>query len=157
MLVKKHRRDLSNPEPHLHTCLGREIPEEVATSLLQGKIPDKWKEMRVVLIPKPGKDLTKTKSWRPINLINCMGKLGEKVVADELQGADLLHRGQFRGVKGRSALEGVFQVVTKERRCKESGGNAAWGSWDVSGGFQNFIPTQVLERINRTAIDRKWK
>ena len=25
------------------------------------------------------------KSWRPINLINCVGKLGEKVVADTLQ------------------------------------------------------------------------
>ena len=86
------------------TRLGREVLEEVATNLIGGSIPDSWKEMRVVLIPKPGRDLTKTKSWRPINLINCIGKLGEKVVADELQEADLLNGGQFGGVKGRSAL-----------------------------------------------------
>ena len=113
--------------------------------------------MRVVLIPKPGRDLTKTKSWRPINLINCIGKLGEKVVADELQEADLLHGGQFGGVKGRSALEGVFKAVTKARRCMGSGGNVAWGFWDVSGGFQKVIPTQVLERMDKTRIGRKWK
>ena len=107
--------------------------------------------MRVVLIPKPGRDLTKTKSWRPINQINCIGKLGEKVVADELHEADLLHGGQFGGVKGRSALEGVFKPVTKARWYMGSGGNVACGFWDVSGGFQNVIPMQVLKRI-----DCKW-
>ena len=139
------------------TRLGKDVVEEVATNLIRGKIPDRWKEMRVVLIPKPGRDLTKTKSWRPINLINFIGKLGEKVVADELQEAELLHRGQFGGVKGRSALEGVFKAVTKARRCMESGGKVGWGFWDVSGGFQNVILVQVLERIDKTAIGRKWK
>ena len=115
--------------------LGKAVVEEVATNLIRGKIPDRWKEMRVVLMPKPGRDLTKTKSWRPINLINCIGNLGEKVVADELQEVELLRGGQFGGVKGRSALEGVFKAVTKARRCMESGGKVAWGFWDVSGGF----------------------
>ena len=139
------------------TRLGREVLEEVATNLIRGSISDSWKEMRVVLIPKPGRDLTKTQSWRPINLINCIGKLGEKVVADELQEADLLHGGQFGGVKWRSALEGVFKAVTKARRCMGSGGNVACGFWDVSGGFQNVIPMQVLEKMEKTRIGRKWK
>jgi len=43
------------------------------------------------MIPKPGKDHGKTKGWRPINLINCIGKLGDKVVADRLQESGLLH------------------------------------------------------------------
>jgi len=44
------------------------------------------------MIPKRGKDHSKTKGCRPINLINCIGKLGEKVVADRLQESGLLRR-----------------------------------------------------------------
>ena len=47
--------------------------------------------IRKFMIPKPGKDHGKTKGWRPINLINCIGKLGDKVVADRLQESGLLH------------------------------------------------------------------
>ena len=117
------------------TRLGKEVLKEVTTNLIRGRIPSRWKEMRVALIPKPERDLTKTKSWRPINLINCIGKLGEKAVADELQEAVLLHGGQFGRVKGRSALEGVFKAVRKARRCMGSGGRVAWGFWSDSGGF----------------------
>ena len=52
------------------TALGEEVINAVAIQLLEGTIPERWKEMRVVLILKPGRDLIVTKSWRPINLIN---------------------------------------------------------------------------------------
>jgi len=42
--------------------------------------PEEWQHSKVVMITKPGKDLYKTKRWRPINLINCVRKLVEKVV-----------------------------------------------------------------------------
>ena len=42
--------------------LGKELVNEVAVQLLEGTIPDKWKEMRVLLIPKPARDLTITKN-----------------------------------------------------------------------------------------------
>ena len=48
---------------------------------------------KVVFISKPGKDHRAAKGWRPINLINCIGKLAENVVADELQEAALFHGG----------------------------------------------------------------
>ena len=97
----------------------------MAESLLEGRTPPEWRKMRVVLIPKPGRDLTRTKSGRPINLINCVGKLGEKVVADALQDAGLLHGKQFGGVKSRLAVEAVFRAVVKARRCMAKGGEVA--------------------------------
>ena len=60
------------------TRLGRELVDEVVDNLVRGVIPPAWGEMRVVFIPKPGRDLTLTKSWRPLNLINCIEKLWEK-------------------------------------------------------------------------------
>ena len=67
------------------TRLGQELVDEVVDNLVNGVIPPAWREMRVVFIPKPRRDLSLTKSWKPLNLINCVGKLGEKVVADQIQ------------------------------------------------------------------------
>ena len=84
------------------TRLERELIEEIVDSLARGVIPPAWREMRVVFIPKPGRDLTLAKNWRTLNLINFVGKLGEKVVADKIQDfeGDLSHDLQFGSVKG---------------------------------------------------------
>ena len=71
------------------------ILEEVARNLTKGKNCREWQNSKLVMIPKPEKDYEKTKRWRPINLIHCIGKIGAKVVADELQGYRLLHKNQF--------------------------------------------------------------
>ena len=106
------------------TRLGRELVGEVVDNLISGVIPVAWRKMRVVFIPKPGRDLTLTKSWRPLNLINCVGKLGEKVVADRIQdfGGDLFHRLQFGSVRGRSAVDVLYRSVVRARRCLDAGG-----------------------------------
>jgi len=106
--------------------LGWKLIREVAENLIKRKIPKEWQHSKVVMIPKPGKDHGKTKSWRPINLINCIGKLVEKVVADRLQESGLLHRHQFGSVKDRSATEAALRVVTRAQRCMVAGGAVGW-------------------------------
>ena len=98
--------------------------DEVVDNLVAGVIPPAWREMRVVFIPKPGRDLTLTKSWRPLNLINCVGKLGEKVIADWFQdfGEELFHHLQFGSVQGRSAVEVLCRSVVRARRSLDVGG-----------------------------------
>ena len=100
---------------------------EVATNLADNNIPHEWQQMKVVMITKPKRDLTKTKNWHPINLINCIRKLGEKVVADQLQDAGLFDKHQFGSIRGRSATEVVFRAVTKAQCCLDGGGGVAWG------------------------------
>ena len=100
------------------TKLGIEVLGEVVAALRGGYIPDRWREMRVVLIPKPGRDLTQTKNSRPLNLINCIDKLGEKVVADRIQeeGSSILHHQQYGSVRGRSAVDVQYKSVVKARQ-----------------------------------------
>lgn len=62
-------------------------------SLLSGS--GDGRDISMVMIPKTGKDLSKAKSWRPIVLINCLLKLMDKVVANELQNLPVFHRGQY--------------------------------------------------------------
>ena len=111
----------------------------------------------MVFTPKPGRDHSLLKSWRPITLINCIGKLGEKVVADDLQDADLLHNLQFGSVRGRSAVDAVFRQVARVQQCLSRKGNAAWGLWNVKGGFQNVRLNVVLDRMDINTNGRWWK
>ena len=90
----------------------------------------------VVFIPKSGKDTAETKSWRPINLINCMAKLAEKVVADELQNVqEFFHSGQYRGRRKRSAIDAVRRLVMRAQRATARRRGAAAIINDVKGAF----------------------
>ena len=93
--------------------LGKELIREIAKSLKEGQVPEEWQWSKVVFIPKLNKDHKAAKGWRPINLINYVGKLIEKVVTDELQEAGLFHKGQYGGIKGRSALEAMTHTLTR--------------------------------------------
>ena len=143
------------------TRLGRELVEEVVDHLVQGVIPLAWREMRVVFIPKPGRDLTLAKNWPPLNLMNCIGKLGEMVVADRIQdfGGALFHRLQYGSVRGRSAVDILYRSVVRARRCMDGEGSVGWGFWDVKGGFQNVAGGGVLDCLSEVEGTRglcKW-
>jgi len=108
------------------------------------------------MIPKPEKDHNKTKGWRPIDLINCIGKLGENVVTNRLQESGLLHRYQFRPVKGRSATEAALRVVMKSQSCMARGGAVGWELWDVKGDFQSVREEDVVVQLKESEEDKKW-
>ena len=140
------------------TKLGTELLGEVVAALRGGYIPDRRREMRVVLIPKPGRDLTQARNWRPLNLIKCIGKLGEKVVGDRIQeeGSSILHHQQYGSVHGRSAVDVLYKSVVKARQSLEGRGSVGWAFWDVKGGFQNVWSAEVLARMERCTPLRCW-
>ena len=109
------------------SVLGKYLIDDVVDNLMEGKSPMEWQNSKVVFIHKPNRDLALLKAWRPITHINCIGKLVEKVVADELQQAGLLHRHQFSSINDRSAINAVFREVTRVQRCLSAGGKAGWG------------------------------
>ena len=47
------------------------------SSLLLGVVPSSWKESVVVMVPKPNKPRDSPRSYRPISLTSCLGKLFE--------------------------------------------------------------------------------
>ena len=58
--------------------------ELIQESLKRGKIPTCWKKAKVCMLPKPGKDHTNIKNYRPLSLTSCIGKLGEIIVKEHL-------------------------------------------------------------------------
>ena len=140
------------------TRLGAEVLGEVVAALRGSYIPDRWQDMRGVLIPKPGRDLIQTKNWRPPNLINCIGKLGEKVVADRIQeeGSSILHYWQYGYVRRRSAVDVLYKSVVKTTQYLKDGGSVGWAFCDVKGGFQNVWSVKVIARLEGCGPLQCW-
>lgn len=110
------------------TKLGAELRDDVGGCLMEGRVPPEWREIRVVLIQKPRRDLTLTKNWRPLNLINCVRKLGVKMVADIIQdsGEELHHHLQYGSLRGRSAVDVLYRSVKRTRLSMSRGGSIGW-------------------------------
>jgi len=136
--------------------LERELICKVAENLIKGKIPKELQYSKIVMILKSGKNHSRTKGWRPINLINFIGKLGEKVVVDRLQESGLLHRRQFGLVKGRSVMKATLRLVTRAQRCIAAGRAVGWNFGDVKGGFQNIREEDVIKELEKLEEGRKW-
>ena len=128
----------------------------MARNLIQGTIPREWQKSKVIMIFKRGKDHEKMKGWLPINLINCIGKQEENVVADVFQGCALLHKYQFESVKGRSTTETALRTVTSVQQCLAKGRAVGWGFWDVKGSFQNVREEDVIRELEKSEEAKKW-
>jgi len=93
------------------------------TCLASGVFPKTWKNARLVLIRKGDKPLDQPSSYRPLCLLDCLGKLLEKVLDNRLRSfldnSDGLHDRQFGFRKGRStidALNTLRETITPNKK-----------------------------------------
>ena len=85
--------DKATGEDDVHNMFLKKLPVNKEKELLgminrswrTTKIPKNWKTSLIVPIPKPGKDHTDPNSYRPISLLSCISKVGEKMINTRLQ------------------------------------------------------------------------
>jgi len=138
------------------TPLGRAIIEDVAQVADMGKetrMPEEWREMKMVMLLKPGKDQTRVRGWRPIVLANTVSKLAEKIVAQELQEREeLWHEGAFAGRKGRGAIDSVMlmNMIREKHPEGEIIGRDAQSAFNT---LRREVVRKILEKHRQLA---KW-
>jgi hypothetical protein len=88
----------------------------IKTTFRLGIHPRVWNEAKGVVIPQPNKpDYGVANTYRVVTLLNCLGKVVEKVAANALAEQcgrrQLLHDGQFGCRKRRSAIDAVGRLM----------------------------------------------
>jgi hypothetical protein len=110
--------------------------------LLLGHHPARWKEAKVVAIPKPDKpDYSLPKAHRPISLLETMSKLLEKAVAKRMQHDivrhELIHANQFGGRAHSSCLDAGLALIHDVQDAQRRGLKVGILLFDVRGFFDN--------------------
>src|SRR5436190_10883865 len=74
-----------------------------------------WKKAIGVILKKPNRKATIPKSYRIILLLNCLGKVAEKIIATRLffltESTNLLDSDQINGRRQKSAINAVLSLV----------------------------------------------
>ena len=112
-----------------------------------------WKTATVIMINKPQKpDYTIPKAYHPIALLECTGKLLEKIIAKQINADieqfDLLPMTQFGSRPKHNAIDAVASLVHKIQSTITTGHAGALLLFDISGFFDNVNPvcTTVILR-----------
>ena len=102
----------------------------------------RWKCTLVVAVPKPGKkDYSSPQSHHPIQLIECLGKLGEKIVAKHLifniRKYDLLPFNQFSGCSNSLCLDAGLSLTHDIQTACHKGLVSSFLVVDIKGFFDH--------------------
>ena len=120
--------------------IGKHVTALYNAVLDLGYVPTAWKEAKVVMIQKPGKDdYTAPKSYRPISLLPCLAKGLEAIVAKFLSRTAVKykvvsnrHAGPF---PKRAAADLVLDVTQRAKAALQKGMVAGLAMEDVDGAF----------------------
>ena len=118
-----------------------------------GVFPREWKEASLVLIRKPGKDGSEASHYRPISLLDGIGKVLEKIlklrIETVLEASGGLSERQYGFRRRKSTLDAMERVVEVAKRAmrgpRRTRGFCALVTLDVKNAF-NTIPWGVIAR-----------
>ncbi|KAI8118185.1 Retrovirus-related Pol polyprotein from type-1 retrotransposable element R1 [Lucilia cuprina] len=109
--------------------------------LQEGIFPDQWKKQTLVLIPKPNKPAGEPASYRPICLLDTVGKILEKLIYNRLlpivEMSGGLSNRQFGFRKAKSTIDAIYMV--KEIAQKAIRGKGAFFGHSVATKMQTHI------------------
>lgn len=84
--------------------------------LKHGMFLQDWKKQKLILLKKGNKPLDQTSSYRPLCLLDTMGKLLEGLILrrleEHLKGENSLSNRQFGFRKGKSTTDAIMEVIT---------------------------------------------
>ena len=123
--------------------------------------PDEWRESITVVLRKPGKpSYADPKAYRPIALLNTLGKLFSSIIAD-----DLSHFCETRGVLpnnqfgGRPARTTTDSMILMTHRIKEKWRQKKVVSvlfLDVQGAFPNVVKEVLIHNMRARSVPSEY-
>ena len=121
-------------------------------SVRLGYYPKVFKKSRTVMIPKVGKrDLTDISSWRPIALLNYLGKGLERLLARKIAHETIRHqitaKTHFGALPKRSTTDLVSCFISDVKEALDKGKSMAALFLDIKGAFDTVTYIKLLGRL----------
>lgn len=123
-----------------------------------GYHPLSWREAIGVVLSKPNKKASLPKSYRIISLLDCMGKISEKIIATRLSylafTTDLLYHDQIGGRKQRSAIDAVMSLVHDIQAAKSNKLITSALFLDIKGAFDHVSANKLLKICQKLGLPK---
>ncbi|KAH7548755.1 hypothetical protein BM1_10921 [Bipolaris maydis] len=115
-----------------------------------GYHPRCWRKAKGVILRKPNKpDYSIPKAYRVISLLNCLGKVLERLVARRLgalaETTDLLHPSQLGGRLKKSAIDAALLFYNNIQQQKRKQKTTTTIFLDIKGAFDHVSKNKLLE------------
>jgi hypothetical protein len=155
---------------YIDECSQDTLPS-LATALLKfGHHYHKWKHAICIIIPKQGKGSYNTvKSYRPISLLLCLGKIIEKIAATRIAEAGkicgAISSFQFGNKNNHPANDVLIRTLSQLIPFLISGPNPSYryikrpslAAHDILGAFNNTIPYILLQIMTQRRMPKYFK
>lgn len=115
-----------------------------------GYFPKKYKKAIVIMLPKPKKDKSLVKNFRPVSLLSCVGKLLERIMKTRLinhfNKEELLNKYQYGFMPGKSTSEHIFRLSQDIHNSFKKNQFTIAAFLDIEGAFDTvFIPGLIYK------------
>lgn len=146
-----------------------EIIKEIASSFSEniaalfsgifkrGNIPHEWKQARLILLKKPGKDAKNPSAFRPICIINGIAKLMEYVLKNRILsrlGGKPFESNQFGFAKGKATVNAMEHIKNEMADSKKRRRFAAVIALDVKNAFNSLKWKSIYKELVDRDIPR---
>jgi ribonuclease HI len=113
-----------------------------------------WRQATGAILKKQNKpDYTAPKAYRIIALLNCLGKISEKIIATRLsylaETTDLLHHEQMGGRRYRAAIDAVLCLLHDITNANNRKKILSTLFFDVKGAFDHVSKSRLLDTMQR--------
>jgi ribonuclease HI len=149
---------------HLWPYVSSTVTRIFTASIDLGHYPQQWKAAKIVVLRKPGKsDYTSPSAFRPISLLNTLGKLLEALIARRLSYYAETHRllpdTQFGGRPGRNTEQALLVLANSIDQAWLRSKVVTLVAFDLKGAFNGVngsaLNARLLEKGIPTPI-RGW-
>jgi len=114
----------------------------------KGYHPKQWREAIRVILKKQDRPSQIPKSYRVISLLNCLGKVAEKIVATRLgylaETTNLLYPEQIGGRSRKSAIDAALALTHDIQLATNRGLESSCLFMDIKGAFDRVSKNQLL-------------
>lgn len=139
------------------TPLGTALIHDIARCATgEEEAPPDFRNQIMVIIPKPNKPRKQVKGWRSIVLINTVGKLSEKLVANTLQKeTELFHKVQCGSRKCRSATSAMILNISQTQRNLSDNAQVTLLGKDIVSVFNNVRIKGLIQTLKYGKVDTR--